>query len=367
MYTGNGIKKVLLVSVLVVIAAMLLSGCSGKKEEKSGQQNVKNDDNLVYLVQTPPPNMLEQLKAKEIDGFIAWEPFGTTAINAGDGKYLFKSPDIWEDHPCCVLAVSQSFKDSKTIEAVTWAHIKAVRFINDPNNKEKVLNYAAEFTGKNPEIVSEALKNITYVEYPAKDEFKEYYNSLEEGKLLKKSVTDIGFADGEKFFDGFLQDSVYKSIADKLDKDPNWKPSSVPGNIKFRIGYLNADLHQLPIYVAEKEGYYRNVGLVAGLTLETKTYQNGVAVMEAFKVKDIDMAYLGGAPATLKRINDDIPIEVVAGANNEGSGLVVRSDLGINTVEDLKGKTIAVPGVGTVQYTLLEKALREKGLRPVIK
>jgi len=89
--------------------------------------------------------------------------------------------------------------------------------------------------------------------------------------------------------------------------------------------------------------------------------------MEAFKAKDVDIAYLGGAPATLKRINDNIAIEIVAGANNEGSGLVVRTDLNINSMEDLEGKTIAVPGVGTVQYTLLDKALREKGLRPVIK
>ncbi len=359
-------RKKLLILVPVLIAAVLVSGCFGKKEEKGGQES-KNGENLVYFVQTAPPNMLKQLNAKEIDGFIAWEPFNSVAVNSGQGKYLFKSRDIWKDHPCCVLAVNQAFKDSKTIEAVTWAHTKAIRFINDPKNREKVIKYASEFTGKSQDVVKQALDNITYVEYPAKDRFKDYYNSLEQDKLLKKQVTDIGFNNSDSFFNGFLQNSVYKEVADKLDKDPNWAPAAVPGNTKLRIGYLNHDLHQLALYVAGKEGYYRKVGLTSGKNLETKVYQNGVAVMEAFKAKDIDMAYLGGAPAILKRINDNIPVEVLAGANNEGSGLIVRSDLGINSVEGLKGKTIAVPGVGTVQYTLLEKALKQKGLRLVVK
>jgi len=360
-------KKSIILVMALVLSLTLFTGCniSGKKD--TGDKQPDKAEKLVYLVQTAPPTMLEQLKAKEIDGFIAWEPFNSVAVNAGDGEYLFKSPDIWDDHPCCVLAVSENFTDSGAVEVFTWAHVKAVRFINDPANQEKVIQYAAEFTGKERPVVEQALANITYVEFPARDRFEEYYNSLVEGKLLKNSVSDIGYEDSEKFFTGFLRESVYKKVAGELDKNPDWMPAPITGDIKVRIGYLNADLHQLALYVAEKEGYYGKAGLENGRNYETKVYQNGVAVMEAFKAKDVDIAYLGGAPATLKRINDNINIEVVAGANNEGSGLVVRTDLGIDSVADLEGKTIAVPGIGTVQYTLLDKALREQGLRPVVK
>lgn len=360
-------KKLYVATVVVLFTAVILSGCLGSGKKEGAKEAPKKDENVVYVVQTPPPNMLKQLKAKEIDGFIAWEPFDTVAVTAGDGKYLFKSPDVWKNHPCCVVAVSQNYKNTETTEAFMWAHIKAIRFINDPQNRNKVVKYAADFTGKSTAVVEKALANITYIEYPARDRFKEFLNSLVEDKLLKKSVTDIGFTNNDKFFDGFLQNSVYKTVNDKLAGDPKWKPAAVPGNIKLRVGYITNDLHQLALYVAEKEGYFQQVGLVKGRNFETKTYPNGVAIMEAFKAKDIDLSYVGGAPATLKRINDNIPINVIAGANNEGSGLVVRGDLSINTTADLKGKTIAVPGVGTVQYTLLEKALKEKGLRPVIK
>jgi len=361
-------KKRFYIAVALLILIAFLDGCYNQKMEgKSVQRETGKGGDIVYLVQTAPPNMLKQLKAREIDGFIAWEPFGAVAVKDGEGKYLFKSPDVWENHPCCVVAVSGNFKDAKTIEAFTWAHVKATRFINDTNNKAKVVKYASEFTGKSPDVVKQALANITYIEYPARDKFQEYYNSLEQGKLLKKSVNDIGFPDSDKFFDDLLQNSVYKDVFDNLAKNMGWIPSPVPNTIKLRVGYLNHDLHQLALYVAEKEGYYAKVGLISGINFETKIFPNGVAVMEAFKAKDIDMAYLGAAPAILKRINDNIPIEVVAGANNEGSGLVVRSDLAITLVSDLKGKTIAVPGVGTVQYTLLDKALKERGLQPVIK
>lgn len=361
--------KVRVFSVIAfLLVIMLLSGCSGpKKKDNGSQQAADKKDNVVYLVQTAPTNMLEQLKAGEIDGFVAWEPFCTVAAKAGQCKYLFKSPDVWQNHPCCVVAVSGNFQDKQAVEAFVWAHIKATRFINDPANRDKVIKYASEFTGKSPDVAEKALANITYVEYPAKEEFQDYYNSLEQGGLIKRSVSDLGYQDRDSFFAAFLQESVYKDVADRLDRNSDWVPEPVADNTRLRVGYLNYDLHQLAMYVAEKEGYYAKVGLLPGRNLETRVFPNGVAVMEAFKAKDIDMAYLGGAPATLKRINDNIPVEVVAGANNEGSGLIVRNDTAINSVADLKGKTIAVPGLGTVQFTLLDKALKNNGLRPIIK
>ena len=45
--------------------------------------------------------------------------------------------------------------------------------------------------------------------------------------------------------------------------------------------------------------------------------------MDAFGAGDIDMGYLGIAPATTKRLNLSIPIVILAGVNNEGSAIVV--------------------------------------------
>ncbi len=121
------------------------------------------------------------------------------------------------------------------------------------------------------------------------------------------------------------------------------------------------------MFVAQKEGYYEKVGLLPGKNLKLSHFTNGVAVMEAFMIGEIDAAYLGGAPATLKRWNDDIKIRVIAGSNDEGSALVVRKDSPIQSLKDLQGKTIAIPAVGTVQCFLLKKIADQVGYRLTLK
>jgi len=50
-----------------------------------------------------------------------------------------------------------------------------------------------------------------------------------------------------------------------------------------------------------------------------------------------------------------VPIKIVAAVNQEGSGIVVKE--GIQKIEDLKGKTIAIPMKGSIQDVLLQMTL----------
>ena len=123
----------------------------------------------------------------------------------------------------------------------------------------------------------------------------------------------------------------------------------------MRIGYLTADLHQLAFYVALKEGYFSEVGI----DVVKREYANGVYEMEGFKLGEIDIGYLGSAPATLKRVNDDVPIRIIAGVNNEGSAIVARD---ASSIKQLAGKKVAIPGFGTVQDFLLRMAAERAGI-----
>ncbi len=136
------------------------------------------------------------------------------------------------------------------------------------------------------------------------------------------------------------------------------KPPEKPEKVKVRLGYLTADLHQLAYYVAQKNGWYEE----AGIEVIPVEYINGAFEMDGFKAEEIDVGYLGTAPATIKHANLDIPIQILAQANNEGSAIVVGKDKGIKSVKDLKGKNIGIPGPGTVQHFLLLKALDQAGL-----
>ena len=324
---------------ILILLASILPACVQQGKE-------------VEVVKLSPRDMVEQLKLGEIDAFVAWEPFVSEAVVNGYGKIMATSHDIWPNHPCCVVAAKENV-DRDILTAIVWAHVKATRFINDERNREKVIEYAVEFTGKDRAVIEEALKRIKFVEYPDKNEFRKYYEKLKENGYLTKNPRDLGYESEEEFFKDFLDDSVYRDVIEKM-KNESWTPKKVNATVK--IGYLTADLHQLAFYVALKEGYYRDVGL----NVVKKEYANGVFEMEGFKQNEIDVGYLGGSPATLKRVNDNVRIKIIAGANNEGSAIVVRSD--IKSPKDLEGKKVAIPGFGTVQDFLLRLFAEKNGI-----
>ncbi|RDE14918.1 MAG: hypothetical protein C4K48_05275 [Candidatus Thorarchaeota archaeon] len=138
-----------------------------------------------------------------------------------------------------------------------------------------------------------------------------------------------------------------------------WNPAPTPD---VRIGYLSKDLHQLALRVALENGLFER----ENLTVELVQFGNGGLEMDGFLAGQIDMGYLGAAPAIVKRINQDIPITVLAAANLEGSAIMVSKeeyDAGhVTTITDLVGKGVYQPGPSTVQNFLLRLALNQSGL-----
>jgi NitT/TauT family transport system substrate-binding protein len=138
--------------------------------------------------------------------------------------------------------------------------------------------------------------------------------------------------------------------------------TTTPENPVVRIGYLSQDLHQLALRVALVNGWFEE----ANLTLELVEYQNGGYEMDGFLAGQIDMGYLGAAPALVKRINQNTMVTLLAAVNLEGSALMVMKseyDAGhVTQVSDLMGKSVYYPGPPTVQSFLLRLALNQSGM-----
>lgn len=138
-----------------------------------------------------------------------------------------------------------------------------------------------------------------------------------------------------------------------------WNPAPVPD---VRIGYLSKDLHQLALRVALENGYFER----EGINVELLQYGNGGYEMDGFQSGQIDMGYLGAAPALTRRLNSDIMVTILAAVNMEGSAIMVDKteyDLGhVTTIADLAGKGVHHPGLPTVQNFLLRLALNQSGL-----
>jgi NitT/TauT family transport system substrate-binding protein len=138
-----------------------------------------------------------------------------------------------------------------------------------------------------------------------------------------------------------------------------WNPTPIPD---VRIGYLSKDLHQLALRVAIENGYFEREGII----VELVQYGNGALEMDGFASGQIDMGYLGAAPALTKRLNQDILITILAAVNMEGSAIMgskTEYDAGhVTTIADLAGKGVYQPGPSTVQNFLLRLALNQSGL-----
>ncbi len=143
--------------------------------------------NSVNTIVIKPPEMLSALNSKQIDAFIAWEPYPAKAVGSGTAAILTSSSTIWPLHPCCVLVVGTEFmtKSPKSVEGLVRAHVKATRLIFD--DPAEALRIGVKFSGMDKETVRLAMSNIKYEYNPDTAGLHEYLKFLSERGHLKLS------------------------------------------------------------------------------------------------------------------------------------------------------------------------------------
>ncbi|MCX8043685.1 MAG: ABC transporter substrate-binding protein [Desulfobacterota bacterium] len=116
----------------------------------------------LTIIVLKPPEMLQALSQKQIQAFIAWEPYPAQAELNGTGKILMQSKQIWPRHPCCVLITSEKLcrEQTDTIAKIRAAHDRACTFIN--NNPEEAIQIGVSYTGMPRDTVAAALSRIIF-------------------------------------------------------------------------------------------------------------------------------------------------------------------------------------------------------------
>src|SRR5690625_5148403 len=128
---------------------------------------------------------------------------------------------------------------------------------------------------------------------------------------------------------------------------------------EVRIGYFPNFTHITTI-IALENGYFQEE-FGEGISIETMTFPNGSAFMEAMSTDEFDIGTVGPSPATTTYMRNPAH-SIIAGAVNGGAVLATAEGSGIESVEDLDGKSVAVPTIGSTQDIMLRKALHEVGL-----
>jgi nitrate/nitrite transport system substrate-binding protein len=102
-------------------------------------------DHDVQLRVTPPADMIANLRAGNIDGFLGPDPFNQRAVYDEVGFIQILSRDIWAGHPCCSFSVSASFvkQNPNTFAALYRANLKAAAAAHDTANRATIAKLIA--------------------------------------------------------------------------------------------------------------------------------------------------------------------------------------------------------------------------------
>lgn len=97
-------------------------------------------DKDIQIRVTPPPEMVANLRAGNIDGFLGPDPFNQRAVFDEVGFIHLLTKEIWDGHPCCSFGVSDDFiaKNPNTFAALYRALLNAAAYARDPSHRKEI-------------------------------------------------------------------------------------------------------------------------------------------------------------------------------------------------------------------------------------
>ena len=97
-------------------------------------------DKDIQIRAVPPQEMVANLRADNLDGFLAPDPVNQRAVYDGVGFIHMLSKEIWDGHPCCAFTASREFADTmpNTFRALLKAIIDATAYASKAENRKEI-------------------------------------------------------------------------------------------------------------------------------------------------------------------------------------------------------------------------------------
>lgn len=103
-------------------------------------ENGLDPDRDVQIRAVPPPEMVANLRAGNIDGYLAPDPMNQRAVYDGVGFIHLLTKEIWDGHPCCAFTVSRQFVGAapNTYQAMLRAIVDATAYATKAENRKEI-------------------------------------------------------------------------------------------------------------------------------------------------------------------------------------------------------------------------------------
>ncbi|MDD1688938.1 MAG: ABC transporter substrate-binding protein [Methanoregula sp.] len=398
--------KIPVLALFAVTLFVLIAGCT----QPAGTPGPVSQTNVGILYSKGVGPMPMLLATKQIDGYIAWQPFVSIGTESGIARLVVYSGQLPPagsniDHPCCILFARNDLLEQNPdlVTAMSALTQASSTWINE--HPAEAAEIEAEFlvgkgnftygnvTVSSVDVLNDAFPTVKYTNVPSPE-------WIAGTKNFVKTEIELGYITGElkntsadqlnaKLFAFGPYEDAKKQLAAGTIKTP---PKATK---PITIGYLNGDMHSAALHISLKKWQYFND--TYGVTLKPRDMNqarpdvadlivNGVPVAEiklvggdagpqVMQMASTDIVQMGyvGVPPTVAAIDKGTPVKIIHPVNTEGSGLVVdvnapvsdwKSFVAWATARSAEGKPlkIAAPGKGSIQDVMLQYALKDSNI-----
>src|SRR2546421_479745 len=138
------------------------------------------------------------------------------------------------------------------------------------------------------------------------------------------------------------------------NKNPNSSPTA---SNKLRVGYIGLTC-EAPIFTAVEKGFFKEEGLDVSLVkCEWADYKD-VLALGGFDITHHLVMYF------LKPIEQGLNVKFTGGIHRGCLRVQAGANSSISKIQDLRGKRIGVPGMGTPPFIFANRVLGSKGIDP---
>lgn len=104
-----------------------------------------NPDTDIQIRVVPPPEMVANLRAGNIDGYLGPDPFNQRAVYEEIGFLHLLTKDLWNGHPCCAFGTSAAFiqQNPHTFAALYRSVLTASAMARKAENRELIAKLIA--------------------------------------------------------------------------------------------------------------------------------------------------------------------------------------------------------------------------------
>jgi nitrate/nitrite transport system substrate-binding protein len=180
-------------------------------------ENGLNPDTDVQIRVTPPPEMVANLRAGNIDGFLGPDPFNQRAVYDEVGFIHILSKEIWDGHPCCAFGVSDDFikQNPNSFAALYRAVLTASFMASQAKDRELIAKVIAPAQYLNqPEAVLQAGADRQVCRWSGQHQERTRPRQLRPGALAEHGRVDadpdeaLGLCEGRRQLQADCRESI---------------------------------------------------------------------------------------------------------------------------------------------------------------